>query len=66
MIVIFGIVLLGPSLLYVPTLLALISIQALWGMTCTEIPDLQNPVQYTEQQARIQSTTRPSKHKSSE
>ena len=48
-IAIFGIFLLGPSLLYVPTLLALISIQALWGMTCSEIPDLIDPVVYAEQ-----------------
>jgi len=29
----FGLLLLGPSLLYGPTLVALISIQAMWGMT---------------------------------
>jgi uncharacterized membrane protein YesL len=37
---VFLILLLGPSLLYIPALLALISIQALWGMTGTLIPDL--------------------------
>jgi len=37
---VFLILLLGPSLLYIPVLLALISIQALWGMTGTLIPDL--------------------------
>lgn len=45
---VFGIVLFGPSLLYVPTLIALISIQAMWGMTCAEIPDLVDPVVYAE------------------
>lgn len=50
---IFGVLLLGPSLLYIPTLMALISIQAVWGMTCTEIPDLVDPVVYAEQQDRM-------------
>lgn len=49
---IFGILLFGPSLLYIPTLLALISIQALWGMTCMEIPDLLDPVEYADEQDR--------------
>lgn len=50
---VFGILLLGPSLLYIPTLMALVSIQALWGMTCTEIPDLMDPVAYAEQQHNL-------------
>ncbi len=57
-IMIFGVLLLGPSLLYVPSLLALISIQALWGMTCAEIPELSDPVQYAEQQARRKPSVR--------
>jgi uncharacterized membrane protein YesL len=51
-ITLFALILLGPSLLYAPTLLALISIQALWGMTCTEIPDFIDPVVYSERQAQ--------------
>lgn len=49
-----GFILFGPSLLYIPSLIALISIQAVWGMTCTEIPDLVDPVTYAERQARRQ------------
>lgn len=51
-ITLFALILLGPSLLYAPTLLALISIQALWGMSCMEIPDLTDPVVYAERQAQ--------------
>lgn len=47
-----GLILFGPSLLYIPSLMALISIQALWGMTCTEIPDLLDPVEYADKQDR--------------
>jgi hypothetical protein len=47
-----GILLFGPSLFYIPSLMALISIQALWGMTGTEIPDLMDPVEYADKQDR--------------
>jgi uncharacterized membrane protein YesL len=45
------VLLLGPSLLFVPTLVALISIQGLWGMTGSEIPDLVDPVAYANSKA---------------
>jgi hypothetical protein len=32
--------------------MALISIQGLWGMTCTDIPDLMDPVEYADKQDR--------------
>ncbi len=61
-----ALLLLGPSLLYIPTLLALISIQAIWGMTCTDIPDLIDPVVYAELQARRNAELQRSKDKSQE
>lgn len=45
-----GLVLLGPVLLVIPTLNALISTQAYWSMTGTEIPDLIDPVVYANRQ----------------
>lgn len=52
-----GLLLLGPSLLIVPSLIALISIQGLWAMTGVEIPDLADPVEYANR--RNQPTERP-------
>ncbi len=62
-ITLLALVLLGPSLLYAPTLLALISIQALWGMTCTEIPDLADPVEYAERQGQRKAMEESNKQK---
>jgi uncharacterized membrane protein YesL len=41
----------GPSLFFVPTLTAILSIQSLWGMTAQEIPDLVDPVEYANARA---------------
>jgi hypothetical protein len=49
---VFLILLLGPSLLYIPALLALLSIQALWAMTGTVIPNLTDPGMRTDQPTR--------------
>jgi uncharacterized membrane protein YesL len=51
------VLLLGPSLLFVPTLTALISIQGLWGMTGSEIPDLVDPVVYANSKAARRSSS---------
>ncbi len=47
-----GLLLLGPMLLVVPALIALISIQGLWAMTGVEIPDLADPVEYASRSSR--------------
>jgi hypothetical protein len=40
----------GPILLLVPSLAALISIQAYWAMVGEEIPDFIDPVEYENRQ----------------
>jgi len=52
---IIGIILLGPILLVIPTLNALISIQAYWAMTGAEIPDLIDPVAYANRRDKLRS-----------
>ena len=52
---ILGIILLGPVLLVIPTLNALISTQAYWSMTGAEIPDLIDPVVYANRQDKLRS-----------
>jgi uncharacterized membrane protein YesL len=47
----FGLIellLLGPSLLFIPTLSALVSIQGMWAITGDVIPDLFDPVEYAD------------------
>ena len=51
----FGLIevlLLGPSLLFIPTLSALVSIQGMWAITGDVIPDLFDPVEYAEGKAK--------------
>jgi uncharacterized membrane protein YesL len=53
LITLLGLVLLGPILLLVPSLAALISIQAYWAMVGEEIPDFIDPVEYENRQRRL-------------
>jgi len=53
LITLLGLVLLGPVLLLVPSLAALISIQAYWAMVGEEIPDFIDPVEYENRQKRL-------------
>jgi hypothetical protein len=48
-----GLLLLGPSLLFIPTLSALVSIQGMWAITGGVIPDLFDPVEYAEGKTRL-------------
>jgi uncharacterized membrane protein YesL len=48
-----GIILLGPVLLVIPTLNALITTQAYWSLTGAEIPDLIDPVVYANRQDKL-------------
>ncbi len=55
----FGLIellLLGPSLLIIPTLSALVSIQGMWAITGDVIPDLYDPVEYAEGKTRLANT----------
>ena len=49
---IIGIILLGPVLLVIPTLTAIVSTQAYWAMTGKEIPDLIDPIVYANRQEK--------------
>ncbi|MCJ7531518.1 MAG: hypothetical protein MUO64_10880 [Anaerolineales bacterium] len=53
LITLLGLVLLGPILLLIPSLAALISIQAYWAMVGEEIPDFIDPVEYENRQRRL-------------
>lgn len=53
LITLLGLVLLGPILLIVPSLAALISIQAYWAMIGEEIPDFIDPVEYENRQRPV-------------